>query len=194
MPPIVRYSKEKIIKIGLEIIENEGIEYVSARNIAKKLGCSICPIFSYFESMDVLKDELLKEIYNVYTGYISEGMKSNSKAFKGAGLAYIKFAKENRNYFKALFMIKTNSKLEDLLKIDFNNEEILNIICMSTGLDKKDALKLHKYNWVFVHGIAVMVATDYCVFTEKEISDMLTEEYNSLLNKFKGDEINEKNN
>ena len=194
MPPVIKYSKEKILEIGLKMVEKNGIESISARNIAKELGCSICPIFSCFESMDSLKDELLNLIFERYSNYIKEGMNSDERAFKGAGLAYIKFAKENKNYFKALFMNKTDNNLEGLLKIDFNNKNILAVICKSTGLNKKSALKLHKYNWIFVHGIAVMVATDYCVFTDDEVSKMLTEEYIALLNKFKEELKNEKDN
>lgn len=191
MAPIVKFSKEKILEIGLKIIEERGIEDISARNIAKEVGCSICPIFSYFENMDILKEELLRKIHEIYSKYIEEGMKNNDKPFKGAGLAYIKFSKDHSNYFKALFMGKVGGNLEDLLKMDLNNEKIANVICKSTGISKENAIKLHKYNWIFVHGIAVMVATDYCDFNDEEISVMLTEEYNSLLNKFKGDETNE---
>lgn len=186
MPPLVKYSKEKIIDIALKMVEEKGMEYVSARSIAKELGCSICPIFSCFESMDVLKTELLKRMFEVYSSYIAVGMKENEKVFKGAGLAYIKFAKENKNYFKELFMCENRSDLEALLKFDSNNENIKDIICKNTGLGEDEAIKFHKYNWIFVHGIAVMLATNYCVLSDEEISGMLSEEYLSLLNRFKG--------
>lgn len=168
------------------MVREKGIDSVSARNIAKELGCSICPIFSCFENMEVLKEELLKKMHELYDSFISEGIKNSEKRFKGSGLAYIKFAKENKNYFKALFMGKNNFSIDTLVKGE-ENEKINKIICESSGLNKEDAFKLHKYNWIFVHGIAVMLATDYADFSDEEISEMLTEEYIALLDKFKGD-------
>lgn len=188
MSPIVKYSKERILEVGLKIIEERGIEEISARNIAKELGSSICPVFSYFENMGVLKQELLNAMLEIYNNYVKEGMKFHERAFKGAGLAYIKFAKENKNYFKALFMGKTNMDIESLLCLNSQNDYITSVICKNTGLDEKTAIKLHKYNWVFVHGIAVMVASDYCKFEDEEISRMLSEEYFALLSRFKDGE------
>lgn len=188
MSPVVKYSKEKILEVGLKIIKERGIEEISARNIAKELGSSICPVFSCFENMNALKQELLNVILEIYNKSIEEGMKGNEKAFKGAGLAYIKFAKENKNYFKALFMGKTDGDMESLLCMNAETGYLTSIICENTGLDEKTAIKLHKYNWVFVHGIAVMIATDYCKFEDEEISNMLSEEYFALLNRFKGGE------
>ena len=137
---------------------------------------------------------MLRTIFNFYSKFVEQGMKDNENPFKGAGLAYIKFARNYKNYFKSLFMNKTESRLEDLLKIDFNNEKILDVIQINCGLDKDSALKFHKYNWIFVHGIAVMVATDYCIFSDDEISEMLTVEYLSLLKRFKENVMYEKNN
>ena len=122
MPPIVKYSKEKIIDISLKIVRNKGIESVSARNIAKELGCSICPVFSCFESMDLLKKELFDEMYKVYLLCVEENMKKNEKPFKGAGIGYIEFAKKYKNYFKALFMNKTNGSLSSLISLDTSSE------------------------------------------------------------------------
>ena len=167
MPPIVKYSKEKIIDISLKIVRNKGIESVSARNIAKELGCSICPVFSCFESMDLLKKELFDEMYKVYLLCVEENMKKNEKPFKGAGIGYIEFAKKYKNYFKALFMSSMNDKLFNLLDIDKNNEKIETVISEICGVNREEARKIHGYCWVFVHGIAVMIATDYCKFSDE---------------------------
>ena len=184
MAPNVKYSKDKIVETGLKLVKENGIESVSARTIAKELGCSICPIFSCFVTMEELKRSLLQQMYKIYEQYIDEGIKGCDKPFKGSGLAYIKFAKENKNYFKALFMGNHGIKMDEILEND-ENKKINDLICKGSGLSVDKACKLHKYNWVFVHGIAVMVATDYCDFSDEEISVMLTEEYVSLLDKFK---------
>lgn len=185
MPPVIKYSKDKIIEVSLNLVKERGIESVSARSIAKELGCSICPVFSCFESMDSLKKEILDNIYEVYIKYVQDSMKRCDKPFKGAGIGYIKFAKEYKNYFKALFMNNLNGDLSSFISLDSNNEEMQKNIAASYNISKENARKIHEYCWVFVHGIAVMVATDYCNFEDEQISEMLSFEYMSLLEKIK---------
>ena len=185
MAPIIKYSKEKIIEVGLKLVNEKGLESVSARSIAKELGSSICPVFSYFENMDVLKEEILKEVFKFYQAYIQEGMKGSLKPFKDAGIRYIKFAREYRNYFNALFMQKNDSNnVMELMNIDTENNKVME---KNISDDNDINKKVHKYCWLFVHGIAVMEASGYCSFSEEEISEMLTYEYEAIVNKVKGE-------
>lgn len=193
MPPIVRYSKEKIVDVALKIVEEKGIDSVSARSVAKELGCSICPVFSCFESMDLLKKELLNEMYRVYLLCVEENMKKNNKPFKGTGIGYIEFAKKHKNYFKALFMSNIDDKLFNLLGIDENNKKIERAISEEQEISKDEARRIHGYCWIFVHGIAVMQATGYCTFSEEEIDEMLSEQYLSLIEKMKKESTYENN-
>lgn len=187
MPPVVKYSKEKIISIALNLVEKEGIEFISARNIAKELGSSICPVFSCFESMDKLKKELIKRIYEVYIDYLRAGIDDDEKKYRGAGLAYIRFAREKPNYFKVLFMSMNGNDTSKLLKNDHSVEEIVEIICLNTGLSKENALKLHEYNWIFGHGIASMLVTGYSSFDDEKVFEMLSRNYQALVSSFKED-------
>ena len=52
--------------------------------------------------MDDLKNEVIKEIVKIYDSYIEKGLEENS--FKGSGVAYIKFAKEENQLFKIVKM------------------------------------------------------------------------------------------
>ena len=54
MPP-VRIKKEDIIKGTIMFIKTNGIEELSARNLAKSINCSTQPLFKQFENMDDLK-------------------------------------------------------------------------------------------------------------------------------------------
>ena len=60
MPPKITTSKEMIIEAGYGIADEEGIDQVNCRAIAKKLGCSTQPVFSRFPNMDELKEEIFK--------------------------------------------------------------------------------------------------------------------------------------
>ena len=67
--------------------------------------------------------------------------------------------------------------------IDHNKNIILGSIEKGYSLPKEKAMKLYTHMWIYSHGIAVLLATDMCTFSESEISDMLTSVFVGLLKK-----------
>ncbi|WP_293443828.1 TetR/AcrR family transcriptional regulator [Persephonella sp.] len=61
-------TREKIIKIGAEIIVKEGLRKFTAKNIADKLGITDAAIFKHFKSMD----SIILEIINRYVSRCSQ--------------------------------------------------------------------------------------------------------------------------
>ena len=66
MPKQVKISKDDILKAALEIVRNDGIERVSNREIAKKLNCSIRPIYYQFVNSEELLIELNKKMIKYF--------------------------------------------------------------------------------------------------------------------------------
>lgn len=54
MPKKINQPKETIIKVAREILQNEGYDGLSIRNLAKRSGVSIGTIYNYFEDKKVL--------------------------------------------------------------------------------------------------------------------------------------------
>ena len=54
-----RINKEDIIEASFSCVREKGIEGVNAREIAKRLNCSVQPIFYRFKNMEELKQEVL---------------------------------------------------------------------------------------------------------------------------------------
>ena len=51
-------TKEDIIQAAFEILQEEGIEQVTARKLAAKANCSTQPIFRVYRNMEELTEEL----------------------------------------------------------------------------------------------------------------------------------------
>lgn len=66
MPPKQRITREMILKSAFAMFCSEGMEVVNARSVAKALGCSTQPIFSYFSGMQELKDALDQKAQELY--------------------------------------------------------------------------------------------------------------------------------
>ena len=102
MPASRKINKDDIIRVCLDIVRKDGINGINARRVAKELNCSTQPIFYLYKNIDELKDDLYKEISNIYFNYIL----NDSNTYKDTGLKYIKFAKDEPNFFKILFLCK----------------------------------------------------------------------------------------
>lgn len=183
MPPRAKFTKEEIINAGLTILRERDISAVTAREIGSYLGSSPRPIFTIFENMGEVMDEIEKKAREIYTVYVREGLQKDL-AFKGVGQAYIRFAIEEPKLFQLLFMKKLpdDIRLNKILpEIDDNYPAILKSITDQYPISNDDAVILYRHLWIYSHGIATLCATSMCRFTGQEIGDMLTDIFKSLL-------------
>ena len=106
MPPKVKITKDEILKAALGIVRKGGAQALNARALADALGCSTQPVFSNYPGMDELRADVERAAYELYREYLAAGAKrSDVPKYKAFGLAYIEFAKEERElllYFRVL--------------------------------------------------------------------------------------------
>lgn len=180
MPPKTKVIKEQIIDAAFHIVRENGKESFSARNIAKQLGASTQPIYNSFANMDELLFQVKQKALHLYHQYLDEGLKME-KAFKGTGLKYIEFAKEEPNLFRLLFMDSVLYQYKDV-KIDTkdNSERQNEIIAKSIGCTIEEAKLIQLESWVFVHGIATMIVTNTISFDDEIISELLNHYYQGI--------------
>jgi len=183
MPQKAKFSKEEIINSAIDIVENQGIEFLTARALGEKLGSSARPIFTTFKNMDEVTNGVKSYANDLYQIYISDGLKE-SLAFKGVGTAYIRFAIEHPKLFQLMFM-KEQKEIPDinnvLGSIEGSYQGILDSITNNYKVSEVIAKKLYLHMWIYTHGIAVLIVNKMCKFTNSEISDMLTTVCKSLI-------------
>lgn len=183
MPPKAKFTKEEVVVAALKIVQREGAEALTARALGEELGSSSRPVFTVFESMDEVKNSVISAAKQLYSQYVREGMKC-APAFKGVGVAYIKFAAQQPKLFQLLFMreIEGLPDMDGALgNLEDNYELILQSVSTEYGVDNATAHKIYRHLWVYSHGIAVLTATKVCRLSGEEISDMLTEVFVGLL-------------
>lgn len=186
MPPKFKFTREEIIQAALELTRESGIAAVTARGLGKRLGSSAKPIFGLFENMEEVQREVLKAADQLYQSYIREDMASPEyPPYKASGLAYIRFAKEEKELFKLLFMRdRTNEKTEDSQE---QLKPLIALIQKNTGLNEEEAFLFHLEMWIYVHGIATMIATSYLEWDMDFISKTLTDGYIGLKYRYCGE-------
>ena len=181
MPPKIRYDREAVLQAAYRIARTQGAEAVNARAVARELGCSTQPIFRAFSGMEEVHRELLRLARACYNGYMARSAALADRPYKGTGMAYILFARDEPQLFRMLFMRDRLREGGALGSDDDNLEYVIQLICQTTGLDRDTAMAFHLELWVFTHGLAVLVATRYLPYNEGEISRMLSDQYEAML-------------
>lgn len=188
IPPKCKFTREEIVKTALGITEECGIKGVTARAVGERLNSSSKVIFSLFKNMEELHGEVLKEANALYQGFLREDMaKGKYPPYKASGMAYIRFAKEKPELFKLLFMRNRSNE-----EIKENGEEVkplVNLIMKNNGISEEQAYMFHLEMWVYVHGIATMVATGYLDWEWDLISKVLTDSYMGIKKCYQSKEV-----
>ena len=183
MPPKFRYTREEMIAAALELVRQGGKDALTARALGAKLGCSAKPIFGLFRNMEELEGEVIAAADAYYQKYLVQKMQEGQyPPYKASGMAYIRFSKEERELFRLLFMRDRSGET-----IGENLEEIrplLDLIRKNTGLSEREAYLFHLEMWIYVHGIATMLATSYLEWDAEFISNTLTDSYQGLRHRF----------
>ncbi len=192
MPPKIKIVKNDIIEAALNLTRENGVETLNARSIAAALGCSTQPIFSNFATMEELRAAVIEAAYGVYLGFIRRETKSGKyPEYKAYGMAYIRFAKEESELFKLLFM-RDRTGTDTSPSPDF--EKSVQMIMKANGIPYERAFLMHLEMWTSVHGIGVMIATSFLTFEWETISGMLTDVYQGIRHRHLSEEnINDSN-
>ena len=178
MPPKVKITKEEILQTAISLVRTNGAEALNARAIAVALNCSTQPIFTNFASMEELMEATFLSAYDLYLLFLKrEAEDQKYPQYKAFGMAYIRFAKEEKELFKLLFMCD-RQRQELIPKLDF--EASVNMIMTANGITRAQAELMHLEMWSCVHGLGVMHATSFVALEWDLISDMLTDVYQGL--------------
>lgn len=182
MPRSFMFTKEEILNAALDLTRAGGVGAVTARALGAKLGTSSQPIFGHFKSMAEVKDEVIRAANALYQGYLKNDMSEGKyPPYKASGMAYIRFAKEERELFKLLYM--RDRRLEEK-KIDPSAEKLVDLIVRQVHITRARAWMFYLEMWAYVHGIATMAATGFYDWSEELASESLTDMYLGLKYKY----------
>ncbi|MBE6695550.1 MAG: TetR/AcrR family transcriptional regulator [Ruminococcaceae bacterium] len=176
VPPKVKFTREEIIDAAIELVRESGIEMLTSRELGKKMGVSARPIFTAFENMGEVKNEVFERAKAIYAEY-QNGFENYSPAFKRYGRQIIHFAQKEPQLFKLLFMSQGEGKQPSFYDAVNSSEDmgiVLDVLARDYHLDREKATRLVNLLWVQVYGISVMIVQGVCYFTEEVISDMLS--------------------
>lgn len=172
MPPKVKVLKKEIVSGAVELVRKEGASALNARSLARALNCSTQPIFSNFATMEELRAAVMEEADELCAAYVSkETEEKRYPPYMASGMAYIRFAKEEKELFKLLHLQGQDAETDPPLK----DEDFF-----ENGTDDTGEELFHLELWAYVHGMAAMFATGYLDISWELVAKMLSDAYASM--------------
>ena len=183
MAPKFKFTKEEVLAVTIDFIRENGIEALTARELAKKLDSSTKVIFSLFSNMKNLEDEAKFAAENIFSEKVNLALKDDSP-FKRLGVEYILFSKNEPKLFQWLFMkkgIEVESFKDFLPMRDYEYKSVIESIDEEYKISIENAKKLYEHLFIYSHGIATLTVTGIYNFTPTEIIEYMTEVAKSLI-------------
>ena len=183
MAPKFKFTKEEVLTVTIDFIRENGIEALTARELAKKLESSTKVIFSLFGNMKNLEDEAKFVAENIFSEKVNLALKDDSP-FKRLGVEYILFSKNEPKLFQWLFMkkgIEVGSFKDFLPMRDYEYKSVIESIDEEYKISIENAKKLYEHLFIYSHGIATLTVTGIYNFTPSEIIEYMTEVAKSLI-------------
>ena len=183
MAPKFKFTKEEVLTVTIDFIRENGIEALTARELAKKLESSTKVIFSLFSNMKNLEDEAKFVAEKIFSEKVNLALKDDSP-FKRLGVEYILFSKNEPKLFQWLFMkkgIEVESFKDFLPMRDYEYKSVIESIDEEYKISIENAKKLYEHLFIYSHGIATLTVTGIHNFTATEIIEYMTEVTKSLI-------------
>lgn len=102
MPREITFTKKDVIQAAFELVQEHGLETLSARRVAEHLGSSTTPVYSCFASMQELEMAVIKKIRDLMIAYTEKPYTDRSDLNMGIGV--VLFARDNPKFFSTLFL------------------------------------------------------------------------------------------
>lgn len=181
MPPTVRFTRDAVLHAACQLMRREGMEALNARAIAKELGGSTQPIFRLFTNMEDLHRELILYVARQFQAHAEADMAQSDSPYIQLCTTYLLYGRDEPELFKLLFMRDRVSEGEYSDQTNFF-DLVFNIIKKETPLDDETALRFFERTWLFIHGLAVCIATKYIPCQdERYLISMVKEAYNAAV-------------
>lgn len=180
MPPTVRFTRDAVLHAACQLMRREGMEALNARAIAKELGGSTQPIFRLFTNMEDLHRELILYVARQFQAHAEADMAQSDSPYIQLCTTYLLYGRDEPELFKLLFMRDRVS--EGQYSDQTNFDLVSNIIKKETPLDDETAMRFFERTWLFIHGLAVCIATKYIPCQdERYLISMVKEAYNAAV-------------
>ena len=181
MPPRPKFEKQEVLDAALKIVRESGEEALTARRLADELGCSTRPIFTLFQGMQDVKEQLYPVVGDFFVEFCNR-YRDYMPPFKGFGIALVDFATTEPHLFCYYAVSRPGQErgIEGWLSTPMA-DAARKTLMGSYHLDQETASCLFKEMWLHTFALCMIKVTHAADFSDEEISQSLSRSFASLL-------------
>ncbi|MBS3990667.1 MAG: TetR/AcrR family transcriptional regulator [Erysipelothrix sp.] len=138
MPATTKFSKETIIEAAFNVACQEGLDHMTIRLIAKRMGSSIAPLYVNFESVEDLKKAVMDKAQTIFHSMIKA--LNHDDLFLRYAIASISFSKKYPKIYN-YFLLNEDNPLDS----EKNVNMMLTTLRENPTYDKFDKDSLMKF-------------------------------------------------
>jgi AcrR family transcriptional regulator len=161
--------KPALIQAGLELLEEQGLEALTLRAIAARVGVSHTAPKNHFDGLLSLLASIAAEGFRRHATEMRKGVEGHSNRadrLRAATEGYVRFARENPALFKLMFSPRLKGLSDpDLIAAGSESYGVLRSI--ADGLEwarpgpertpSEESLRTERMLWAFAHGYASLL-------------------------------------
>jgi AcrR family transcriptional regulator len=167
MPRKTQFTAEQIADTAFRLVRKGGWEALSVTAVAKEIGSSTMPVYSYFNNLDDLKDAVAAKGWDLLLEY--ETKRYTGDLWVDQAIGYVSFAMAEKKLFFCMF---------DARNIDFQRKMrkahweylggLLDDYEGFKGLKLEEILLIRHTRVMFTHGLATSAIADWGTPIKKE--------------------------
>jgi AcrR family transcriptional regulator len=165
MAPKVQFSKDQIIQAALDYSIDQGLNSLTVRKLASKLGCSVAPIYVNFKSSKELIQAVIQKIQAMAWEYSTRPY--SSMGFFNIGIGQVLFARDYPELFKDLLELDPKSMavhddhLQRMLDVMMEDEFL-------KGLTRDQNSKILYMMSQFTNGLCLSIVKDWNIMSVEQ--------------------------
>ena len=174
MAPKNKFTKEEMTEAALRVVRSRGTDGLTAKTLADELGTSTQPVFTAFGSMEGVRTAVCAAAIGIYDRYTAMGLQEHIP-FLGVGKQYIRFAREEPELYRLLFLNKPTGKEHSAMKAMGHLQELVRpTLTAIYHISAEEADLYFRDLWLVVHSLSTLIVTGDCPYSDLEIGQILT--------------------
>jgi AcrR family transcriptional regulator len=160
-------SEQAMLDAARDILAERGLEGLSMRSVADRVGVTATAIYRYFPGKEALVSRVVERGFQRFGEYLRDAGERHPhgslERINALGEAYLRFALENQAYFRVLFSLDHSDRqaIEDLP--DGGGHGLLRravVEAMEAGVMRRaDPETVAMYLWSVTHGLVTLSLT-----------------------------------
>jgi AcrR family transcriptional regulator len=144
--------RREILKAARELLEAEGLDALSMRNLAERLGIRAPSLYKHFASKDALEAGLISQGFEEQAALFTAALEQSDEPIVAMAEAYRDYGRHHPHLYRLMYDRSLN---RDLLTPDSEDRATAPVI-QAAGDDED----LTRALWAFAHGMTILELND----------------------------------